>query len=66
MKIEQNPKLRQEIRICEKCGKQYTINTIASDEDFSKYPHVCLYCRNIELQEFLKINKYTEKNKGNS
>ena len=66
MKIEQNPKLRQEIRICEKCGKQYTINTIASDENFSKYPHICLYCQDIGLQENLKISNDTEKNKGNS
>lgn len=66
MKIEQNPKLRQEIRICEKCGKQYTINTIASDENFSKYTHICLYCQNIGLQEYSKTNKNTEKNKGNT
>jgi len=31
-------------RLCKKCGKSYTINTVNPKEDLSKYPEICPTC----------------------
>ncbi len=59
----ESAQLRNQKRVCQVCGKEYTINTTRQVENFANYPNICLWClQSAETKE--QIKAYAEKLKS--
>lgn len=54
----ENPQIKTQHRICQVCGKNYTINTSNLEENLDNYPSVCLWCQKQTIHE--NIKKYAQ------
>lgn len=54
----ENPQVRTQKRVCQKCGKNYTINTTNLEDNLDNYPSICLWCQNPSIHP--EIKKYAQ------
>ena len=50
----ENSQIRTQKRVCQNCGKEFTINTISKEDNLDNYPSICLWCKNQSIHQGIK------------